>query len=187
MQHQAYKDFGNVSLGRLIINKELLPRIIAKLPDVGTALSVGVHKYWDYSCMFNNPAKLIKHETLDTYPGTGKPGDENYYPAPDYNMSIETCDAIPDNSFDCIVMIGVYEYLDHKAQAFAQINRMLKPDGIAVLTMVGEGYDSQPNNHIKPENCWKDLLPLRVNEVYTTYEQVGKPPTAVHAVCTKQV
>lgn len=181
MNHQMYKDFSNVSLGRLFINKELLPRVVAKLPDVGTVLSVGVHKYWDYSCAFNNPAKLLDYKTMDTHPGGGD------QPVPDFNMSIENCDAIPDNSFDCILMIGVYEYLDHKAQAFAHIYRMLKPGGVAVLTMVGEGYDSQPNNHIKPENCWRDLLPLRVDEVYTTYEQKGKPPTAVHAVCTKVV
>lgn len=181
MNHQLYKNFGNVSLGRLFVNQELLPRVIKRLPDVGTALNVGVHKYWDYGCLFNNPSKLIDYKTMDTLPGGGD------QPVPDYNMSIENCDEIPDNSFDCIVMIGVYEYLDHKDKAFSQIYRMLKPGGIAVLTMVGEGYDSAPNNHIKPENAFEQLKPLRVDEIYCTYEQKDKPPTAVHAVCSKQV
>lgn len=182
---QAYKDFGNVSAGRLFVNKELLPRIIAKLPDIGSVLFVGEHRYWCYQSFFNNPAKLMDFKSIDIHPGSGKIGDENYYPTPDYNMSIETCDGIPDDSFDCIVMIGVYEYLDHKKEAFAQIYRMLKPGGIAVMSIVGEGYDPAPNNHIKPENVWNDLLPLRVDEVYTTYEQKDKPPTAVHVVAKK--
>lgn len=177
--HQLYKDFGNISLGRAFVNMELLPRIIQKLPDVGKVLNVGVHKYWDYSCLFNNPAKLLDYESMDTHPGGGD------QPVPTHNMSIESCDAIPDNTYDCILMIGVYEYLDHKKEAFGQIYRMLKPDGIAVCTIVGEGYDAAPNNHIKPENVWNDMAPLRVDEVYCTYEQKGKPPTAVHVIARK--
>ena len=183
--HQAYKNFGNVSLGRLFINKELLPRIIHRIPDTADVLFVGCHKYWDYSCLFNNPAKLCNFKTLDTNPGTGNPGEDGYYPTPDYNLSIETCDEIPDNSFDCIVMIGVYEYLNNKKQTFDQIYRMLKPGGIGVFTCVGEGYDPRPDNHLNPLLAWEQMGKLRIEEMHLTYEKQDAPPTAVHVVARK--
>jgi ubiquinone/menaquinone biosynthesis C-methylase UbiE len=40
----------------------------------------------------------------------------------------------PDNTFDGVVCLGVIEYLDADASALGEIERVLKPDGTAVIT-----------------------------------------------------
>ena len=41
----------------------------------------------------------------------------------------------PDNSFDLIVGMGLLEYLDDMAPTFSEIARVVKPEGLAVLTI----------------------------------------------------
>jgi len=178
MNHQAYKDFNNVSEGRRFLNQELLWRLAEMLPRQGASvLNVGVHKYWDYACIFNNPGRLCDYKQMDTHPGGGD------QPAPDFNMSIETCDAIPNDSFDAIVMIGVFEYLDHSDMAFNQIHRMLKPGGIALLAMTGKGeYDD--SRGMGQEEVYERVKPLRVLENYSIFEGAEKPKSQI-VICKK--
>ena len=170
---QQYKNFGNVSKGRLFLNKELLPRWAMKCPDGSDILFVGEHKYWCYHSLFNNPAKLCNFFTLDTHPGGGD------QPVPDYNMSIETCDALESDRFTMVIMIGVFEYLDHFSDmAVPQINRILKKGGVAIFAMTGKGeYDD--NRGMADFDVYDRLKPLRVIENYSIYENSDKPNSVV--------
>lgn len=177
---QDHKKLGSISNGRMFLNRELLPRLISRLPYEGArVLFVGVHKYWDYSALFDNPGQLCEFETIDTHPGGGD------QPAPTHNTSIESCDSLPSDYYDMIVMIGVYEDLKHKQEAFNQIYRMLKPKGIAEISVPGSGYLSEEDRFMEPWQVWDKCKPLRVTEVYVTYERDDQPPSAVHIVATK--
>lgn len=169
---QKYKDFGNVSKGRLFLNKELLPKWAFRCPDGSDVLFVGVHKYWDYSSFWNNPAKLCNFFTMDTHPGGGD------QPAPDYNLSIETCDELTADRFQQVVMIGVFEYLDHFNEAVKQITRILKTGGQAIFAFTGKGeYDD--NRGMDKQEVYDRLKPLRILEHYDIYEGGGEPNSVV--------
>lgn len=178
---QEYKDFGNVSKGRVFMNKELLPRWAFRCPDGSDVLFVGVHKYWDYASFWNNPAKLCNFYTMDIHPGAED------YPAPDYNLNIETCDELESNRFEQIIMIGVFEYLDHfDDKAVPQIHRMLKPGGRAIFAFTGKG-DYDDNRGMDAKDVYERLKPLQVEEVYCTYEKEGGKPNAVCVVAKKVI
>ena len=49
----------------------------------------------------------------------------------DLNRSIP----LPDNSYDCIVSIGVLEDLENHVQFMREVMRVLKPGGTVILTM----------------------------------------------------
>jgi SAM-dependent methyltransferase len=165
---QKYKDFGNVSKGRIFLNKELLLKWAFRCPDGSDVLFVGVHKYWDYSPFWNNPAKLCNFFTLDNHPGGGD------QPVPDYNMSIEDCSGLEANRFQQVIMIGVFEYLDHPEKAFAEIYRILKPGGIAIIAMTGKG-EYNDNRGMDKAEVFERLKPLRIIEEYPIYEDNGEP------------
>lgn len=180
MRVQAYKDFNNVSKGRLLLNKEILPRYAFQCPDGSEILFVGTHKYWDYHSLWNNPAKLCNFYTLDTHPGSDD------YPAPDYNFSIETCDQLESNRFQQIIMIGVFEYLDHfDDKALPQIVRMLKPGGLAIFGFTGKG-EYNDSRGMGADEVVKRLLPLRLIEMHLTYEK-DELPNSVIAIAQKEV
>jgi len=174
----GYTNFNNVSKGRIFLNKELLPRFAYGCPDGSEILFVGCHPYWDYSPFFNHPGKLCNYRTLDKHPGGGN------QPKPDFNLSIEDCHTIEDNTFDGIIMIGVYEFLDHPEKAFSEINRILKPGGRALISVPGKGYYPDGKRSVHPWQVWEKFSPLTIQEVYVTHEK-GKEPTAIHVICQK--
>lgn len=164
--------------GRTFLNTKLLPRLADELGDSSRVLFVGVHKRWDYKPLFHNPKNLCRFETLDKLPGGGD------QPVPDYHMSIENCEGIKDNTFDLIVMIGVYEFLDHKEDAFSEINRILKPGGRAMISVPGKGYYPDNNRALDPWDAWWKMKPLRILEMYITFER-AEAPTAIHVLAEK--
>jgi len=170
--YEKYLNYNTVTKGRAFLNRELLPKWASRCPDGSDVLFVGVHKYWDYSSIWNNPSKLCNFFTLDTLPG-----DENQ-PKPDYNLNIETCDEIESDRFTMIIMIGVFEYLDHPEKAYAQIHRMLKKGGIAIFAFTGKGeYDD--NRGMDQAEVYTKILPLRVLENYSVYEGKDKPNAVI--------
>jgi SAM-dependent methyltransferase len=179
MKLQQYKDFSNISKGREFLNKELLPKYAFRCPDGSDVLFVGCHKYWDYRPFWDNPAKLCTLYTIDPNPG----GVD--YPVPDYNLSIETCDSLESNRFQQIIMIGVFEYLDHPDQAYAQINRMLKPGGVAIIAFTGKG-EYPDNRGMDKAEVYELIRPLRVIEEYCMYQDGGEPNSVI-VVAEKQV
>jgi SAM-dependent methyltransferase len=169
---QAYKDFNNVSKGRLFLNKELLPKWAFRCPDGSDVLFVGCHKYWQYQCFWDNPAKLCNFYTIDTHPGGGD------QPTPDYNMSVESCSDLQGDRFQQVVMIGVYEYLDHFDEAVKQIHRILKVGGQAIFAFTGRGEYPDSRGMDKQE-VYDRLKPLRILEQYNIYEGKDEPNSVV--------
>lgn len=186
---QQYKDFNNVTGGRLFLNKVLLPRYAFSCPDGSDILFVGCHKYWDYAALWNNPAKLCNFYTIDPNPGseTDDPHVEGFYPKPDYNMSIETCDSLESDRFQQIIMIGVFEYLDHfDDMAVKQIHRMLKKGGYAIFGFTGKS-EYNDNRGMDEAEVFQRLKPLRVIEEHLVYDKpdVDHKPNSVIVVATK--
>jgi len=177
----GYTSMDGVSEGRVFLNRELVPRFANRFKDGDKILFVGCHPYWDYSPFFNNPGKLCNYRTLDKHPGGGN------QPVPDFNLSIEDCHTIEDNWFDGIIMIGVYEYLDHPEKAFSEINRILKPDGKALISVPGKGYYTDENRSINPWEVWEKFCPLIILEVYVIYEKDNQPPTSISVIAKKGV
>jgi SAM-dependent methyltransferase len=178
MKYQQYNDFNNVSKGRLFLNKTLLPKYAFSCPDGSDILFVGCHKYWNYQSLWDNPAKLCNFFTLDKNPG----GDD--YPIPDYNMSIESCDTLESNRFQQVIMIGVFEYLDHSDKAFEQIHRILKPGGVAIFAFTGKSEYDDSRGMDKAE-VFERLKPLRIIEEYLIYDKKEGEPNSVIVVAEK--
>lgn len=172
MKYQQYKDFNNVSKGRIFLNKELLPKWAYRCPDGSDVLFVGVHKYWNYQPYWDNPGKLCNYYTMDTHPGSGD------QPSPDYNMSIESCDSLASDRFQQIIMIGVFEYLDHFDQAVKQIHRMLKTGGVFILAATGKG-EYPDNRGMDKQEVYDRVKPLRILEHYDIYEGKDEPNSVV--------
>lgn len=189
IRKQGYKDFNNVSKGRMFLNKVLLPRYAFSCPDGSDILFVGSHRYWDYASFWNNPAKLCNFYTIDIHPGSGEtPADENYYPKPDYNMNIETCDELESNRFQQIIMIGVFEYLDHFSdKAVPQIQRMLKPGGLAIFAFTAKG-EYPDNRGMGEEEVYERVKPLKVMETHSVYDkETNEKPNSLIVVAKKVV
>lgn len=168
----------NKGSGRHYLNIELIPRFAETFEDGAEIIFVGVHPLWDYSPFFNNPRKICHYRTLDNNPNT--------QPPPDIVASIEECPSIETESIDGIIMIGVYEYLNRKAEAFAEINRVLKPTGRAVIAVPGRGYYPDKNRSVDLWEVWDRMMPMRVREVYTFYEG-SLQPTSIIVVAEKGV
>jgi len=72
----------------------------------------------------------------------------------------------------------VFEFLDHQDLAFAQIHRMLKPGGIAILAMTGKGeYDN--NSGMAEADVYERLKPMKVIENYCVYEGQEKAKAVI--------
>jgi len=177
MRVQGYKDFNNVSKGRIFLNQELLPKWAFRCPNGADVLFIGVHRYWDYQSFWNNPAKLCNFYTMDIHPGNEE------QPKPDYCLNIETCDELENNRFQQIIMIGVFEYLDNPELAFKQIHRMLKIGGVAIFAFTGKA-EYNDNRGMASEEVFARLAPLQVIEMYLTYER-DNIPNSVMVVATK--
>jgi SAM-dependent methyltransferase len=160
--------------GRYFLNTYLLPRMASILNNGCEVLFVGTDTSWDYKPLFWSPAKQCPYVTMDKA--------ERYNP--DIVASIESCPEVQDNRFALVIMIGVYEFLDHKAEAFAEINRILTPGGYLMCAFPGKGY--YPDNRgVAPEEVYGILKDYRVLEVYNLYE--GKEePNSVCVVAQKK-
>lgn len=172
MKYQQYQDFNNVSKGRIFLNKELLPKWAYRCPDGSNVLFVGQHRYWSYQSFWDSPAKLCNFFTLDTHPG-----DDNQ-PKPDFNMSIESCDNLESDYFQQIIMIGVFEYLDHFDLAVKQIHRMLKVGGVFILAATGRGEYPDSRGMDKQE-VYDRVKPLRIIEQHNIYEGKDEPNSVI--------
>jgi SAM-dependent methyltransferase len=136
---------------------------------------VGTDSAWDYKNLFWNPSLLCEFMTLD----------KNESLKPDIVGTIEGCDELETSSFNFVILIGVYEFVEKKPEMFAEINRILKPEGFALLSLPGAGFYESPNNHVEPWEVWSEVKPLMIKEVHVVGEKPDHRPTSVHVIATK--
>jgi SAM-dependent methyltransferase len=143
------------------------------LSNGNEVLFVGTDTAWDYKPFFWNPSKQCPYFTLDN--------NSNYNP--DIVADIQKCPEVPDDKFSLILLIGVYEFLDHKAEAFAEIKRILCKDGFLLVALPGKGYYND-NRGVARSETLEVLKDFRVLETYFIYEG-NEEPNSIICICQK--
>jgi SAM-dependent methyltransferase len=169
------QDNQKTTRGRFFINTKLLPYLASHLKDGNRVLFVGTDTGWDYKSLFFNPSRLCEFVTLDLKDG-------------DIIGDISDCPQIEDASFDLVVLIGVYEFVnnDRKPLMFKEINRILKPNGKVLLSLPGKGYYESPDNHVTIANVAEKIQPLKIEELYVIEDRVDLDPTSIHVVAVRK-
>jgi len=157
-------DNKTTSRGRYFLNTYLVPRLANILQDGEQVLFIGTDTSWDYKPFFWNPAKQCPYYTIDKA--------EQY--KPDMVGNIEDCPQVNDNAFSLVIMIGVYEFLDHTEKAFKECNRILTSNGYLLVAFPGKGYYND-NRGVTAKETYDILKDYRVLETYCIYEGKEEP------------
>lgn len=168
-------DLARTTEGRHILNTKLLPRIARELKEGARVLFIGLDMAWDYKSLFFNPSCLCDFVTMDIA--------EKFNP--DIVGDISNCPQVEDNSVDFLPLIGIYEFVNDKPAMFKEINRILKPDGLALLALPGPGAYDSPQNHITPTRVYEEIKPLRIEEMHVVGERDGRPITSILILARK--
>ncbi|HLL73743.1 MAG TPA: class I SAM-dependent methyltransferase [Pyrinomonadaceae bacterium] len=107
---------------------ELLPERLGRVLDVGCGPGVMVEAVLGRGGTF---------EGIDLSPEMVREGTEKFGHLPGVGFrvgSIESLD-LPDNSFDQVICMAVVEYLSTPDRALAEIARVLRPGGVAIVTV----------------------------------------------------
>lgn len=166
-------DLEKTTKGRYFLNTWLMPRLANILQNGDKVLFVGTDTSWDYKPFFWNPSKACPYYTLDKSP--------NYNP--DIVADIQKCPEVEDGSFSLVILIGVYEFLEKKAEAFSEIKRILDKNGYLMVAFPGRGYY---NDHrgVTKEQPIEILKDFRILETYYLYEG-NEEPNSVCVLCQK--
>jgi len=167
-------DLESTTQGRHYLNTWLIPRVAGLLKNGDRVLFVGTDTSWDYKPFFWNPGKQCLYETLDKNPSLG----------PDIVADIQECPQISDNIYTLVILIGMYEYLDKKKEAFQEINRMLVKDGYLLVAFPGKGHFSD-HRGINPQETYDILKDFRILETYCIY-QGREEPSSICVLCQKR-
>lgn len=143
------------SPARIKIN-ELIPEFAKKVGE--RVLFIGVHPKIDYSIYFKD------YETMDINPKT----------EPDIVGDIQNCPEIRDNTYDGVIMVGVYEYLDRPQLAFREINRILKDRGRALVCVPGPAYYVDKPT-VLPTIAPIVIRPILMESMEITYYKTSEP------------
>ena len=160
------------SVARKHINYEIMPRFAKMFKPGDWILFVGVSRPFDdlYKSMFSR--SLL--ETIDI---------KKTNPEPDMLGDISNCPEILDDFYAGVIMIGVYEYLKDRPGAFKEIYRILKPRGLALICVPGEGYyHDKPT--VKPKDAESVIQPLRLKSMEITYYK-SNIPNYIHLIGEK--
>jgi len=173
-------DNDNTSSGRLFVNKTLLPRLIEGMKDGDRVLFVGLDTNWNYKPFFFNPHILCDFVTAEMQSGM----------KPDIECDICDCkEQIPDNSFDLVLLIGMYECVNNPKGMIEETNRILKTGGRALIAFPGKGYREEGTLH--PEEIFEASKPMIVEEVYLQGEFHSSdrdiPPASIIVVAKKTI
>jgi SAM-dependent methyltransferase len=121
-------------------------------------LFVGVHPRIDYSSYFKD------FETMDINPKM----------EPDIVGDIQNCPQIRDKTYNAVVMIGVYEYLERPFFAFKEISRILKIEGKALICLPGPAYYVDKPT-VLPTIAPIVIRPLLMESIEVTYYRTDEP------------
>lgn len=166
-------DLERTTRGRFFLNTYLIPRLANLMQTGDEVLFIGTDTSWDYKPFFFNPSKLCTYTTIDVA--------ERYNP--DIVGDIQNCPQIENDRFSLILMIGIYEFLDHIPEAFAEMKRILKPDGYLMVAFPGKGYYPDHRGANIPE-IYEVMKDYRILEIYNLYEG-NKEPNSVCVLAQK--
>ena len=155
-----------MTTARKYINEVLMPDFAKRVK--GRILFVGVYAKIDYSVYFKGCEFLTLDNNKDT--------------KPDILMDIQQC-KIPAETFDAIIMIGVYESLLFSDAAFREINRMLKKGGLALISVPGKSYFDD-KRAIEPWEAWEVMKPLKIIEMRLVYKE---KPYYINVIAEKTI
>lgn len=157
------------SVARKLVNKAI--KEYSK-EVTGKVLFIGVTKAYHelYSGMFD------EFVTMDNDAGT----------YPDIIGNIQSCPEIPDESYDGLIMTGVWEYLSKQEKAISEIRRILKTGNTALLCVPGPDlYRDKPT--VKLNYIMLDMMPLRIEKVEIVYYKNHIVPFYMAAIVRKVV
>ena len=146
--------FEKMSLGREALGNYIIPRFSTFVGKGKIILNIGKHSFVSYSKFFPDCEFLELDKVANLNP--------------DITADIEEgIESVPNNHFDAVIMIGVYEYLFKPERAFREIGRILKEGGYFLAALPGVGYcDVGLDLH-----NWVDCFSLfRIEESYFFYE-----------------
>ena len=161
-------DLENTTAGRYKINTELMPRLAWMLKNGDEVLYIGTDSSWDYKTFFWNPGKQCPFTTIDSNPGLKC----------DIVGNIEEMPHVESGRFSAVIMIGIYEFLNHPDKAFEEIKRVLKPNGILFVAFPGKGYYND-NRGITPQGCFDLLYGMTPSEMHLLYEGKDVPNSII--------
>lgn len=169
-------DLQRTTKGRYFLNTNLLPRLAKSLPDGSRVLFVGTDSSWEYKSLFWNPSKLCLFETMDI----------KEHLKPDIVGDISNCPQIQNDTYDLLILIGVYEFVEDRPGMFNEINRILKPTGKALLALPGIKVYADEKHGVTPSQIHEKVLPLKIEELYVIEDQVDRPPSSVIAIAVRK-
>jgi ubiquinone/menaquinone biosynthesis C-methylase UbiE len=107
---------------------ELLPERLGRVLDVGCGPGVMTEAVLERGGVFDG---------LDISPEMVSEAKEKFGNLPGVHFAVGNIEAIDasDNSYDQLICMAVIEYLKTPDQALAEMKRVLKPGGIAIITM----------------------------------------------------
>ncbi len=144
---------------RTALNNQIIPDF-AKQFNSGEILFVGKDTKWDYSKWFPK----CNYQTLDINPKI----------KPDIVANIEDCE-LDSNSFDGVIMTGVYEFLEHPWLAKEEIYRILKPGGKALICVPGISYYKDKNKTLCLIKAIGYAFPFKIININITYYRDSTP------------
>lgn len=159
-----------MSPARHDINELVIPMFARKFTKGGRILFVGVDPVWDYKDQFPN----CIYETLD----------KDKKRKPDILGDIQNCPQIENETYDGIIMTGVYEYLTEHEKAFREIYRILKPDGMLLLCAPGIMYYGNTKPWVTIETLPQVLKNFQIMMLFVTY-YTSREPYYIHTFAQK--
>jgi ubiquinone/menaquinone biosynthesis C-methylase UbiE len=107
---------------------ELLPSTLGRVADLGCGPGIMVPAILERGGSFVG---------IDVSPEMIREANAKYQAEPNVSFAvgdIENLD-LPDEAFDQVICMGVIEYLEHPQKALAEIGRILRPGGTAVVSV----------------------------------------------------
>lgn len=152
-----------MSPARKAINERYLPEFARYCRSGEKILFVGVNTKWDYKNLFT--IRQCEYFTMDIKEEL----------KPDIVADITSCPEIVDESYDGIILIGMWEYIDDKSKMFNEVYRLLKPGGKLLACVPGEAYYNCRCKYFDMEKDLKMFTGFYIDKICYTYYKNHTP------------
>ena len=114
---------------------------------------------------------------------------------PNEDLNIEYADVeqslpFPDNHFDSVLCLEVFEYLEHFRRAIDEIHRVLRPEGAAIVTvpfMDNAMHKDSPPHYDKLRFTKECLLDIFGEKFSVEYQAIGNGFTVIWDILRKKI